>query len=139
MKMPPPASLPAESERTAGTARHLGNEADRAEVFYDPSVLPLLGGHETLLEHFLTLLAQDVQQERLPVTRIEVRGTNDAEDDTSQILVRLWLNRLSDQEIRDYYRSFGRRVDDWARQLSDEQRQFFMTRVSFQARRAVNA
>lgn len=137
--MPPPASLPAESERPAGTARHLGNEADGAEVFFDPSVLPLVAGGAAVFEDFLTLLTQDVQREHLPVAQIEVRGTSDPEEETSQILVRLWLNRLSDQEIRDYYRSFGRRVDDWARQLSDEQRQFFMTRVSFQARRAVNA
>lgn len=93
----------------------------------------------TILEDFLTLLTQDVEREGLPAAHVEVRGASDPEEDTNQIFVRLWLNRMSDQDMRDYYRDFGRRVDDWAKQWNTEQRKFFMAKISFQVRQSADS
>ena len=126
----------AECENEAGTTRAADKEtAGGPEVFFDPSVFPLLGGRMTVLQRFLTLLTQDVEQAHLEPARIEVRGTTDPEENTSQVLVRLWLGGRSEQEVREYYHAFGRRVDEWAHRLNDEQRELFMTKISFQARR----
>lgn len=108
-------------------------------MFFDPSVLPFLAGRVTVLHRFLTLLTQNVQREQLPAARIEVRGTVDPEEDTTQVLVRLWLSHLSDREIREYHRAFGQQVDEWMVSLSDEQREFFTAKISFQIRRGVDA
>lgn len=131
--MPAPVAEHDDASGTAHSADLL--TAGGPEVFFDPSVFPLLGGRVTVFQRFLTLLTQDVAQAHLEPARIEVRGTSDPEENTSQVLVRLWLGGRSEQEVREYYRAFGRRVDEWARHLSDDQRELFMTKISFQARR----
>lgn len=109
------------------------------EVAVDSSALPLVAGDVgLLLNEFLALLARDVQQRNLPTTRIEVRGTSDPEDDTTQVLVRLWARGLSDREARQYQHAFGLRVDDWVRSLSEDRKSLFAEKISFQARRAAD-
>ncbi len=106
----------------------------------DFSRLPVLAGNVTgLLQEFLTLLTHDIQQNHLSAARIEVRGTADPEEDTTQVLVRLWAHGLSESETRQYQREFGHRVDGWVRRLSEDQKGLFAEKISFQARRAVDA
>lgn len=107
-------------------------------VFLDPSALRLLTGDATVLTRFLQFVSQDLQ-ERLPASRIEIRGSNDLEDDTSQILVRVWIRGLSDSEVRQYYSDLGGRVDGWALRLTEAQRLYFHSRISLQARREADA
>jgi hypothetical protein len=111
--MPVPTSLPVENPSIAETLAPL--DGTGPEVFFDASALPFLAGSVTVFHRFLTLLTQDVQREQLSAAKIEVRGTVDPEEDTSQILVR------------------------WMTGLSDEQREFFAAKISFQVRRVVNA
>ncbi len=110
------------------------------EIPVDYSGLPVLTGDATgLLHEFLALLSRDVQQGRLPDAWIEVRGTTDPEDDTTQILVRLWTKGLSDRDARQYQNVFGLRVDDWTRSLSEDQKRLFSQKISFQTRRTADA
>ncbi len=108
-------------------------------ILLDPSALPLLPGDITMLTQFLQFAIQDVLQEHIPAVKIEIRGSVDPEDDTRQLLVRLWIRGLTNNEIRHYYQEFGTRVDTWAASLPEAQRLELLTRISFQARREANA
>ena len=108
-------------------------------IILDPSALGLLSGDVSVLAHFLQFVRRDVLQEHVPATRIEVRGSVDPEDDTSQIIVRVWMRGMADGEIRGYHHALGGRADDWAAGLPDAQKLFFVSRISFQARREADA
>ena len=108
-------------------------------VLLDPSALSLLPGDVTVLTQFVQFIRRDVLQEHIPASRIEIRGSVDPEDDTSQIVVRVWIRGLADGEIRRYHYDLGERVDDWTAHLSEAQRQHFIARISFQARREADA
>ena len=104
-------------------------------VRVDSSALPTVAENvRLLLDEFLALLTRDVQQQNVPDAGIEVRGTSDPEDETTQILVRLWINGPSDRAPRQYQREFGSRVDEWVRRLSEDRRSLFPEKISFQAR-----
>ncbi len=60
--------------------------AEGPSVFLDSSALNLLRGDVTVLTRFLQFMSQDVLQEHIPASKIEIRGSVDPEDDTSQIL-----------------------------------------------------
>ncbi len=113
--------------------------AEGPSIFLDPSALSLLRGDVTVLARFVHFLSQDILQEHIPASKIEIRGSVDPEDDTSQIMVRVWVRGLSDSEIRRYYHDLGERVDRWAARLPEAQRQHFLSRISFQARREADA
>lgn len=108
-------------------------------IFLDPSALSLLTGDVTVLARFIQFISQDVLQEHIPASKIEIRGSVDPEDDTNQIIVRVWIRGLSDSEIRRYYHDFGGRVDSWTKHLPEAQRRHFHSRISFQARREADA
>lgn len=104
-------------------------------LFLDPSATLLLTGDFTVLARFIHFLSHDVVHWNIPASKIEIRGSVDPEDDTSQIIVRLWIRELSNGEIRDYYSAFGSRVDAWMKHLPEEQRGYLVSKISFQARR----
>jgi len=108
-------------------------------LFVDTSASHLLMGDITVLARFIRLLTSDVLDEHVPASRIEIRGSFDPEDDTSQVIVRLWIRELSNSEIRSYYSDFGGRVDAWMKRLTEEQRSYFVSNISFQARREADA
>lgn len=108
-------------------------------IFLDPSALSLLRGDVTVLARFIQFMSQDVLQEQIPASKIEIRGSVDPEDDTSQIVVRVWIRGLSNSEIRRYHHELGERVDSWTNYLSEAQRLHFISRISFQARREADA
>ena len=111
-----------------------------SEIPVDFTALPAVSGDvRLLLNEFLALLARDIQQQSLPMGKIEVRGTSDPEDDTTQVLVRLWAVGLSDREARQYQGAFGSRVDEWVRSLSEDRKSLFAEKISFHVRRDMNA
>ena len=113
--------------------------AEGPSIFLDPSALSLLSGDVTVLARFVQFMSRDVLQERIPASKIEIRGSVDLEDDTSQIVVRVWIRGLSESEIRRYCHDLGERVDNWTTHLPETQRQYFFSRISFQARREADA
>ena len=113
--------------------------AEGPTIFLDPSAQTLLSGDVTVLAHFIQFMSRDVLQQRIPASKIEIRGSVDPEDDTRQLIVRLWIHSLPSSEIRRYYQDFGDRVDQWAAGLPEEQRLDFLTHISFQARREADA
>lgn len=120
---------------------HLDRDAsaEGPNIFLDPSALTLLSGDVTVLARFVQFVSRDILQEQIPANKIEIRGSVDPEDDTSQIVVRVWIRGLSDSEIRHYYHDLGGRVDSWAARLPEAQRLHFFARISFQARREADA
>lgn len=120
---------------------HFGRDAsaEGPNIFLDPSALPLLPGDVTVLARFVQFVSRDVLQEQIPASRIEIRGSVDPEDDTSQIVVRVWIRDLSDSEIRHSHHDLGGRVDSWAARLPEAQRLYFLSRISFQTRREADA
>jgi hypothetical protein len=125
---------------------HLGRDAstegpntEGPNIFLDPSALTLLPKDVTVLARFVQFVSRDVLQEHIPADRIEIRGSVDPEDDTSQIVVRVWIGDLSDSEIRRYHHDLGGRVDSWAACLPEAQRLHFFSRISFQTRREADA
>ena len=113
--------------------------AAEPRLLVDPSALSLLSGDVSVLARFLQFVRRDVLQEHIPVSRIEIRGSADPEDDTSQIVIRLWLRGISENEMRRYYQDLGARVDRWTGRLSETQRLYFVSRLSFQVRREADA
>ena len=108
-------------------------------IFLDPSALSLLSGDVTVLTQFVQFIRRDVLQEHIPASKIEIRGSVDPEDDTSQIVVRVWIRGLADSEIQRLYHEMGERVDSWTAHLPEAQRLHFISRLSFQARRELDA
>ena len=93
----------------------------------------------TVLTRFIQFIRQDVLHEQIQVSKIEIRGSVDPEDDTGQIVVRVWIRGLADGEIRRYYNELGMRVDAWTPHLSEAQWLHFLSHMSFQARREPDA
>ncbi len=108
-------------------------------VFFDPSALDLLTGDATVLTRFLQFMSQDIVAEHIPASKIEIRGSADPEDDTHQILVRVWVREYSDSEIRRYHHDLGGRIDKWAEHLPEAYKQHFFSRISFQVWRDADA
>lgn len=111
---------------------------EEPSVFFDPSALDLLTGDATVLTRFIQLVSRDVAAKHVAVSRIEVRGSADPEDDTRQVLVRVWMQG-SDNELRQYHHDLGGRVDKWAAHLPEKYKQHFFSHISYQVRREPNA
>ena len=107
-------------------------------ITIDPSAVSLLSGDITVLVRFLEFVSRDIVQEGISVREIEVRGSTDPEDDTTQIVVRLWVRATTETEVRQYYQALGTRIDQWAKHLSEAQRLYFVSRLSLQVRRATD-
>ena len=106
----------------------------------DMSALPQLTGNvRAALDWFLGLLNAEVQRNAIPFQSIEVRGTTDPEDGTSQVLVRLWVHEMSEAETRQFYCEFGSIVDQQIQTLSPVLREALAATISFQARRVSDA
>ncbi len=113
--------------------------AEGPSIFLDPSALSLLPGDVTVLTQFVQFVRRDVRREHVPASKIEIRGSVDPEDETSQIVVRVWIRGLADGEIRRYHSALGGRVDRWTACLPEAQKLHFISRISFQARRDADA
>jgi len=113
--------------------------AEGPSIFLDPSALGFLTGDVTVLARFVQFVRRDSFREHVPASRIEIRGSVDPEDETSQIVVRVWVRGLGDAEIRRYHSDLGARVDRWAARLPEAQRLHFISRISLQARREADA
>ncbi len=109
------------------------------DIFLDPSALDLLTGDATVLTRFLQFMSQDIVAEHIPASKIEIRGSADPEDDTSQILVRVWIHGYGDSEIRQYHHDLGGRLDSWVARLPEAYKQYFYSRISYQIRRETSA
>jgi hypothetical protein len=127
--------MPATAERHQASA---DIPSPGPSVFFDPSALDLVSGDATVLTRFIQFVSQDVTEEHIPANKIEVRGSADPEDDTNQILVRVWM-RGSDSEIRQYHHDLGGRVDKWTAHLPEDYKRYFHSRISFQIRREASA
>ncbi len=97
----------------------------RAETEAEQS-LPAGSGREgqkrekqNLLTRFMEFVGQDVLQQGVAASRIEVRDSFDPEDDTTQSVVHLWVRGMTDTEIRRYHQELGARADHWAARLSE--------------------
>ena len=108
-------------------------------ILFDPSAFSALSGDVTVLTSFIQFIRRDNLREHIPASKIEIRGSVDLEDDTSQIVVRVWIRGLTDSEIRRYHSDLGERVDSWTAHLSEAQRLHFISHISFQARREADA
>ena len=126
--------MPATAERHQASA---DVPSQGPSVFFDPSALDLLRGDATVLTRFLQFVSQDAAEEHIFASKIEIRGSADPEDNTSQILVRVWMQG-SDSEIRQYHHDLGGRADRWAAQLPEAYKQYFHAHLSFQIRREAN-
>lgn len=113
--------------------------AEGPSIFLDPSALSLLTGDVTVLTRFVQFVRRDVLREHVPASKIEIRGSIDPEDETSQIVVRVWVRGLADAEVRRYHSDLGGRVDRWTARLPEAQRLHFISRISLQARREADA
>ena len=86
-------------------------------ISYAPSSLPLLTEpNVTLLDSFLNTLAGVPQAH---VTRTEVHGWHDPEEDTAQVIVRQWVS-LSAPEMADRLEVIGWAVEAWMGTLPTE-------------------
>ncbi len=96
---------------------------------WDASADPLLTAPvRALLDEFLSLLSQS------PMTRIEIHGFQDPEEESAQIIVRQWVS-LSRGEASAYLNRVGQRVEAWMDTLSSDDKTLFLERIAFQLRR----
>ena len=101
-------------------------------VSYDVSSIPLVTGRiATLLNGFLETLNHAPQAH---VTRTEIHGWHDPEEDTAQVIVRQWVS-LSSPEAAERLDAIGRAVEAWMETLPSEDKTMFVERITFQLRR----
>ena len=108
----------------------------RPPASYDPSVAPYLTGPLTaLLDGFLNTLTRTPQA---TVSRTEIRSFKDPEEDTTQIVVRQWVD-LSPAEALEHLAAVGQQVEAWMETLSPADKALFVDRIAFQLRRDSHA
>jgi len=107
-----------------------------APVSWDVSASPFLTASlRALLDDFLNLLQRTSYA---PIVRTEIRGFQDPEEDTPQIIVRQWV-ALPVAEASASLEKLGGRVEAWMDTLTPEAKTLFLEQIAFQLRRADHA
>lgn len=82
-------------------------------IVTDPSALPLLTDRvQNALQSFRSFLAHEARRNGIPVSKIEVRGFSDPEEDTQEIVVSQWVKVPADMAL-DYWDQVGAAFECW--------------------------
>lgn len=112
---------------------------DAFSVTVHPTAEPLTVNHQDILIPFLTILGDHVSSAHITGSRVELRGIFDPEDDSTQLFVRLWVTKLSNDAVQRFHKTFGHIIDRWTGSLASPQRDEFLSKITFQVRSNRNA
>jgi hypothetical protein len=103
-------------------------------VRIDPSASGLLTDkvRETL-GRLLDVLRWDARRSFVPVSRFEVTGFIDPEEDTEEVVVTEWVG-VSPQAALDYWDRLGAVIEGWVDFLPAELAQIAVERLAFEVR-----
>ncbi|MBI3248857.1 MAG: hypothetical protein HYZ50_20335 [Deltaproteobacteria bacterium] len=83
-------------------------------IVTDPSARPLLTDRvqRALQSFFLPFLDHEARRNGIPVSKIEIRGFSDPEEDTQEIVVSQWVKVPADMAL-DYWDQVGAAFECW--------------------------
>jgi len=104
------------------------------EVIIDPSASPILTDRvRATIDHLLVLLEREARRSFVPVSKIEVSGFVDPEEDTEEVVVTQWVN-VSPQFALDYWDRLGATIEVWIDFLPEELTRVAAERLAIEVR-----
>jgi hypothetical protein len=108
------------------------------ETIIDPSAHSMLTDRVRLtLIRMLPLLKSEARKSFIPVSKVEVRGFVDPEEDTEEVVVIQWV-KVSPQAALAYWDRLGSMVEFWIDFLPDELARIATERLSIEVRWDIN-
>jgi hypothetical protein len=108
------------------------------ETIIDPSARPMLTDRVCMtLDRMIPLLKGEARRSFIPVSKVEVRGFVDPEEDTEEVVVIQWVE-VSPQAALAYWDKLGSMIEFWIGFLPDELARIAIERLSFEVRWDIN-
>ena len=108
------------------------------ETIIDPSARPMLTDRVCMtLDRMLPLLRGEARRSFIPVSKVEVRGFVDPEEDTEEVVVIQWV-KVSPQAALAYWDRLGSMIEFWTDFLPDELARIATERLSIEVRWDIN-
>jgi hypothetical protein len=85
------------------------------------------------LDRIIPLLKGEARRSFIPVSKVEVRGFVDPEEDTEEVVVVQWV-KVSPQAALAYWDKLGSMIEFWIGFLPDELARIAIERLSFEVR-----
>lgn len=104
------------------------------DIRYSPSVRTMLTDRvQHTLNFLLPALKKEARRSFIPLTRIEVRGFVDPEEDTQEVVIVQWVN-VSPEMALDYWDKLSFTVDAWAKSLPQDLASIIEERIALEVR-----
>ena len=108
------------------------------KMIIDPSAHSMLTDRVRMtLERMFPLLESEARKSFIPVSKIEVRGFVDPEEDTEEVVVTQWV-KVSPQAAMAYWDRLGSMIEFWIDFLPDELVRIATERLSIEVRWDIN-
>jgi hypothetical protein len=108
------------------------------ETIIDPSARPMLTDRVCMtLDRIIPLLKGEARRSFIPVSKVEVRGFVDPEEDTEEVVVVQWV-KVSPQAALAYWDKLGSMIEFWIGFLPDELARIATERLSIEVRWDIN-
>lgn len=115
-----------------GTEQHIPSV--QPQVIIHPSARSLLTDRmEAALLRLIPLLESEARRSFVPVTKIEVTGFVDPEEDTDEVVVTVWV-KLSPPEALNYWDKLGGSVELWTDYLPADLAEVAEERLAIEVR-----
>lgn len=103
-------------------------------VIVDRSARPIITDRrQIVLEHLLPLLERTARKSFMPVSKIEVKGFVDPEEDTEEIVVIQWVKVTPDAAL-NYWEKVGAVIGHWTGYLPEPLRAEAIEHIAFEVR-----
>lgn len=104
------------------------------EIIINPSARPILTDRvQATLDRLLVLLEREAQRSFVPVSKIEVSGFVDPEEDTEEVVVTQWV-KVSTQTALEYWDRLGAAVEVWIDFLPERLAEVAVERIAIEVR-----
>lgn len=114
----------------------------KSKLPMDPSIhssaYPLLTARmEPLLRGYLGVIERYMRQHSIPMSKIEISGFEDPEEEDHQIVVALWIALPANEAMEQWHRA-GRAIEDWVNELTDLEADAIAERIAMEVYSAVD-
>lgn len=109
-------------------------ERIQPNIFIDSSAMPLLNlANMRLLNQYMPKLVQLAKEKNVPVTKIELSGFIDPEENSKELVITEWVN-LNVQAALDYWDKLGVSIESWVGSLPEELKKIAVEEVAIEVR-----